>query len=302
VKAWQREIRDREEREDPRPIIGLDQAIVEEITFGQAKSIILKYEWLGNMGTTEKAYGLFLKGELAGVCCFGKTAGSNTGKSVCGAEWAKHVVTLCRGACAHWAHPHAASFLINAACKMMSRNYRKVDGRDTPLAHIFIAYSDIDAGEIGTVYQASNWFYCGKGSMVQQYFNGHKWMDTKGIHGATRSRKGRSNRPDETGRRYFEIDKKKYYSGDILPDGRKIGGGDLYPYIPKMSRADKKKELDKIGTLYRNGTPKHRYVGVYADRRTRRSILKALKWPILPYPKRDAGQLQEAPVAPPSER
>jgi hypothetical protein len=60
-----------------------------------------------------------------------------------------------RGACVHWAHPHAASFLISRACAAAYRDFGWT---------VFFAYSDRMAGEIGTVYQACNWRYVGVGA------------------------------------------------------------------------------------------------------------------------------------------
>src|ERR1700741_1968486 len=157
MKAWQRRIREKEARKDPRPIVGLENAIVVEISYEKAKEIILKYEWLGNMGSTERSFGLILDGELAGVCCFGKTAGTDTAKSVAGEEWAQHVVTLCRCACVHWAHPHSASFLISSACKQMANSGRRTkSGKIFPPAYIYVAYSPTEAAEHGTFSKASN--------------------------------------------------------------------------------------------------------------------------------------------------
>jgi hypothetical protein len=102
MKAYQRKIREKEAEKDPRPVVGLENATVVEIAYEKAKEIILRFEWLKNMGTTERSFGLILDGELAGVVCFGKTAGTDTAKSVCGEDWARYVVTLCRGACVHW--------------------------------------------------------------------------------------------------------------------------------------------------------------------------------------------------------
>ena len=55
----------------------------------------------------------------------------------------------------HWAHPHAASFLIPKACKLAAKAFGW---------RIFNAYADSTAGEIGTVYQAVNWLYLGIGA------------------------------------------------------------------------------------------------------------------------------------------
>jgi len=67
-----------------------------------------------------------------------------------------------------------------------------------PPAYIFVAYADTDANEIGTVYQSCNWIYCGKTSGTTMYRDATgKLRDSKLIHSATRSRRGRSARPDD---------------------------------------------------------------------------------------------------------
>jgi len=289
MKAWQRKIREKEAKKDPRPVVGLEHATVVEISYEKAKQVILKYEWLGNMGSTERSFGLILDGELAGVCCFGATAGTETARSVCGEEWAQYVVTLCRGACCHWADPHSASYLISRACKLMANSGRTTrSGKVFLPAYIFVAYSDTDAGEIGTVYQSLNWAYTGKTSGTTMYRDATgKLRDSKLIHAATRSRRGRSARPDETGCRFFLCDGKKYYAGDTLPDGTVVRGNKLYPYVPFLTRAERKEQLIEQGVAFEKGNPKHRYVGIYTpNRRIKRAILQALRWQTFPYPKR----------------
>src|SRR5205823_2134615 len=114
------------------------------------------------MGTTDYQFGLYFGEHLAGVVCFGRTAGTKTAASVCGEEYAHLVKVLNRGACVHWAHPNSASFMISHACRLMTeKGY-----------HIFVAYSDAEAGEVGTVYQASNWLYAGT---TKQGSSGFVW-------------------------------------------------------------------------------------------------------------------------------
>jgi hypothetical protein len=50
----------------------------------------------------------------------------------------------------HWAHPHAASRLIAHAVKFAAADFGW---------RVFLAYADMAAGEVGTVYQACNWLY-----------------------------------------------------------------------------------------------------------------------------------------------
>jgi len=117
--------------------------------------------------------------------------------------------------------------------------------------NIFVAYSDPAANEVGTVYQASNWLYCGM----------------------TRPKK-----------RFRTPDGKVY-------DGRKIQcltrdrtGGSLKV---KRTRADQKRLLIEQGCEFLDGTRKHRYVHFAGDRRIKRILRRALKWEVLPYPKRE---------------
>jgi hypothetical protein len=146
-------------------------ARVVEISRTEAESVILEYEWLQNMGSSRYYYGLFFGPYLAGVTCFGITAGTNSHASVCGKEHAHFVTTLTRGACVHWADAPrissdgrvhtgaAASYLISHACKLMSEVG----------FHVFIAYADPAAGEEGIVYRASNWTYCGRTTPTEEF-------------------------------------------------------------------------------------------------------------------------------------
>jgi hypothetical protein len=216
-------------------------ATVREITYDEAKNVIMANEWLGNMGTTEWTYGLFFGKYLAGVACFGSTAGTNVASSICGAEHRHKVTTLCRGACVHWAHPHSASFLVSSACREMTKKG----------CHIVVAYSDPEAGEVGTVYQACNFLYCGTTSPTEKF-----------------------RRPDG----------KIYDSRQVrnLSRDHRIGTPKY-----KRSRAEQKKLMIEQGfEFFKDDVRKLRYVGIYGDRRQKRALRAALKWSVLPYPKR----------------
>jgi hypothetical protein len=132
----------------------LDGCTVERVGAAEAKAIILRYEWLGTMPViVGAAYGLRTpSGELAGAVVFGDAPGTAS-DDLCGSEWRGRAMALQRGACVHWAHPHAASFLISRACRQAYEDFGWV---------VFYAYSDRLAGEIGVVYQACNWRYLGR--------------------------------------------------------------------------------------------------------------------------------------------
>ena len=158
-KAWQRLIREKFEQEDiklPEPTnLSLGSAIVRTTTRSIAEKIILKYEWLGTLpNSCKRYYGIFFDDVLCGgVVCF---SGS---ESLAGKEIAtifgippSGLTHLARGACVHWAPKGTASKLISIALKFERSLGFKVA----------IAYSDTDAGEVGTVYQATNWICLGQ--------------------------------------------------------------------------------------------------------------------------------------------
>lgn len=163
-KCYQRQVREQYEDEDPPPVPHLDvgRARVKRVTRDVAEPIILKYEWLGTLphGLTHY-YGIFFGPFCAGVTCIGVGCGGanlNAAK-----EWGltqKEFAYLARGACVHWAPPNTNSKLISWTCRLLSKQSS---------AKLIIAYSDTDAGEIGTVYQASNWTCVGWGSSTNQW-------------------------------------------------------------------------------------------------------------------------------------
>jgi hypothetical protein len=125
-------------------------AVVREITRSEATPFILENEWLGTMPAVSRYhFGMFFGERLGGVVVFGDEYGENLG------VWDKYgytgqIITLQRGACAHWAHPHTASKLIRRAMDLLPDRYR-----------VITASVDPAAGEIGAVYQACGFSYVG---------------------------------------------------------------------------------------------------------------------------------------------
>jgi hypothetical protein len=239
--------------EDKRTLArSLKNAWVREISKADARDIILKYEWLGNMGVTDYTFGIFFGDYLAGAVCFGRTAGTNTAASVCGKEYAHLVKTLNRGACVHWAHPNSASFLITHACRLMTKKG----------FHIFVAYSDAEAGEIGTVYQASGWHYCQTTKSGSSLF---AW-----------SGKPIANDP-EWGT----------FKDGKLHDERNIQHATRNGFRLKCTRKQMRTKMVREGFLFFKSQPKGRYVGVYGTKDEVTELRAALKWQVAAYPKRE---------------
>lgn len=186
--CWQKQLRDRYLTDGMPPVPHLDikRAEVRRVTRRLAEQVILKYEWLGTMPPTSHHYGLFFGQYCAGVCCVGFSAGANLNAyKEFGLQDNSQLAYLARGANTHWSPGGANSKLVSWTCRLLAR--------DTT-AKLIIAYSDTDAGEIGTIYQACNWSYIGLGSSTRQWIapNGRVYDQKKPYDMARRQNKTRS--------------------------------------------------------------------------------------------------------------
>jgi hypothetical protein len=304
---------DPDEDEKREAAASFDNASVEEIDYQTAKEFILRYEWLGNMGTTVRTIGLWFKhpttGErfLAGVNCFGHPK-STAILNICGAENADSVYWLARGACAYWAHPNSGSHIITAACKLMGKPWKTRDGKDMPSKFVFVATADSDAGEIGQLYQSCGWNYVGKTTSDRMFLEpGQPKERAKSyqtcVKNALRDRTGRVEQAEPDGRRHFILDGYNYYHGDTLPSGEIIVGSDKYPYRLRaeyVGMSMKEAEAVRLAEVLKTheeieGNRKLMYVGIYSDntirgRKQRKELVEALfqRKKVLDYPKRAA--------------
>lgn len=277
AKAHQRIIREKHALEHD-PLINEKRAAassfrnawVREVDNETAKTIILKYEWLGTMGTTDHRFGLYFGDYLAGVVCFGRTAGTKTAASICGPQYAGLVRTLNRGACVHWAPRPSASFLINRACRLMSEKG----------FYVFIAYSDPEAGEVGTVYQAANWLYCGTtGAGSSMFIWAGKPVKPTALHGRTGIE-----------RRILECKDGKPRDERNIQHMIRIRAK-VESYATLCTRRELKERLVAEGFVFYKTQAKHRYLNLVGDKATVTELRAALRWSVFPYPKRRATQV-----------
>ena len=261
-KAFQRVIRERMAKE-PDPLLSeklalaadFKNATVREISLADARNLIVGFEWLACLGSTEHAFSLSFGEYIAGVVCFGSTAGTKVRVSVCGSQHAEKVISLTRGCCLPWADPprrssdgrvhggSAASFLISAACREMTKKGY----------NIFVAYADPQAGERGVIYQSLGWSFCGFTNPTEKFRRSDgKVFDARNVHLLTRDRR---------------FGKLRY----------------------KRTRQQQKELLISEGCeFFRDDARKLRYVGFYGDKRTKRLLRAALRWEVLPYQKRES--------------
>jgi hypothetical protein len=129
----------------------------------RVKRFIETHEYLGklpNRPTHRFIARTKSRGEIGGVIIM---AVPNTFSLLLGEDYKNREKLLSRGACISWAPKHLGSWLVMESVRWMAKN--------TDFC-IFTAYSDPEAKELGTIYQACNWVYLGQGSgTITQYFD-----------------------------------------------------------------------------------------------------------------------------------
>lgn len=181
--CWQYDIRLNNRVEDLK-ISGLDETEVSNLRVGdfimgfedksivwnEVKQFIERHEWLGKMGLYPTyIFTARYKGILAGVLSFDMP---NAFSKMLGEETKKMERLIGRGACISWSPKNLGSAMIGAAIKELVKI--------TPY-RLFTAYSDVEAKELGTIYQACNFYYLGQksGSGYQYQIRDDKWVSDR---------------------------------------------------------------------------------------------------------------------------
>lgn len=122
---------------------------------------IERHEWLGTISLyITHWFACRYKGILAGVILMNQP---NSFSKLLGEETSKLERLISRGACISWSPKCLASHFLMFCIKWMVQNteYR-----------LFTAYSDVEAKEIGTIYQSCNFYYLGENSGgTKKYIN-----------------------------------------------------------------------------------------------------------------------------------
>ncbi|MGD1108417.1 MAG: hypothetical protein ABR865_15350 [Terracidiphilus sp.] len=187
-KAYQRIVRERLAQlpepnleEKKRLASTLKNATIREISYHDARGLILQNEWLATVGSAEFFFGLYFGEFLGGCVAFGSTAGTNAAASVLGERYKHTVTTLVRGLCCSWAHEHSGSFLVAGACREMAKKGY----------HTVLAYSDVEAGEQGVIMRATNFLFCGETGATERFKTPDgRVRDSRLVSGYTRDRTG----------------------------------------------------------------------------------------------------------------
>lgn len=141
-----------------------------EVVYQEAKNFILKHEWLGKMSLyPTHIFTARYNGILAGVVVMDIP---NAFSKLLGEDTRKIERLISRGACISWSPKNLASSLVSFSMKWIVKNTR---------FRFFVAYSDTEAKELGTIYQACNFYYLGKtaGASKQFKIESGKWVSDR---------------------------------------------------------------------------------------------------------------------------
>lgn len=232
----------------------------------EVRQFIERHEWLGTMSNYPTHYFTArYKGKLAGVVIMDMP---NSFSKLLGEGTRKIERLISRGACVSWSPKGLASSLIMHAIRWTVQNTR---------FRVFTAYSDPEARELGTIYQACNFYYLGQSSGAT-----HKYR----LPGTTKWVSDRSFRSRSAYRRYA-----KDLGIDWRPEwqvGDKIIWANMPSDVEAALRAESRAMYERCEV--REIPAKHKYVYISGrDKQETRELRHRLllnnpELP-LPYPK-----------------
>jgi hypothetical protein len=220
----------------------------------QVTEFIQCHEWLGKTPTrpTHRFIATY-KGHLAGVIVM---ATPNSFSNLLGKENRHLEKLISRGACISWSPKNLASALVMFSIRWMVKNTS---------FRFFTAYSDTEARELGTIYQACNFTYLGQNSGARvEYFD-----------------------PLNTSRGWFS-DRLFRKHSQIRRYARELG---IF-WNPEWSSIDKtnwdkiptdiKQQLKSQANIHRSGClsrplpPKHKYAYILGANKAESKLLKSI--------------------------
>lgn len=130
----------------------VNEMIVKEIESKDARPYIATFHYSKTMpDSTKYVYAGFLGEKLCGIVVYGMGAGKNQYTSIIPNIQNGEYVELTRLWCANDMPKNTESKLISESLKMLPLNIKLV-----------ISFADSSKNHVGTIYQATNWYYLGK--------------------------------------------------------------------------------------------------------------------------------------------
>lgn len=145
--------------------MALEQYEVHPIDSSTALAIVVKNHYLHRSAPASHCFGLFDDTcNLVGVAIYGVPASPWLCRGLAGIEEAHSVLELTRLWIADWTPKNSESFLISRSLKKLPTD-----------KDLVVAFAEIGAGHVGTVYQATNWLYTGLSDRhVEWFLDGEK--------------------------------------------------------------------------------------------------------------------------------
>ena len=224
----------------------------------EIKLFIERHEWLGKLParpTHRFIARLKMNGIIAGAIVM---ATPNAFSHILGKENRDKEKLISRGACISWAPKNLGSWLIMKSIKWMVKNTQ---------FRMFSAYSDPEAKELGTIYQACNFIYLGqKSGTAKQYFDPNRpelgWFSDRDFRKKSKY-KLYAQRMGLTLEEWKGYMKKYSPNWEIIPEEIKI----------KIKEEEKKyRESCKC----RDMKPKHKYIYILGQSKKETKELKKL--------------------------
>ena len=127
-----------------------DSYYIKKVDYKTAIDIVIEKHYLHRKAPCSHAYGLFLKDDdsIQGVVIYGVSCSSTLLRGICGEDEKSNVYELTRLWISDNVPKNGESFLIGNTIKLLDKE-------------IVVSFSEIQQGHVGTVYQATNFIYCG---------------------------------------------------------------------------------------------------------------------------------------------
>jgi hypothetical protein len=230
----------------------------------EVRQFIERHEWLGKAcGFSQYYFMAHYKGILSGVIVMGTPNAYNL---LLGEDNRDLELLINRGACISWSPKNLASSLMSYSINWIVNHTSH---------RLFTAYSDPTAKELGTIYQACNFYYLGQTfgadkKYRQPYNNGlvsDRWFRTRCAY------------------KRYALDLGIEW-GDWLGKGRKVVWDKVPDDIEHRLREYSKKKQSEAE--YIEIPPKHKYAYVLGRNKTETKQLKRLfesRNKVFPYPK-----------------
>ena len=127
-----------------------DDYYIERIEYDMAMAIVKKYHYLHRVAPCSMAFGLFERKShlIVGCITYGVSSSSTLLKGICGEDEMHNVYELTRLWIRDGTPKNSESFLIGNTLRQLDKE-------------IIVSFSEKERGHVGTVYQATNFYYCG---------------------------------------------------------------------------------------------------------------------------------------------